>query len=73
MSSEPNIYLDNLALVECLKHAAGANVNPELAKKAEDQLKVWNDYYLVDGTLHKAYQEVYLDLSNDINIRWLVQ
>lgn len=33
MSSEPNIYLDNLALVECLKHAAGANVNPELAKK----------------------------------------
>lgn len=71
MSSEPNIYLDNLALVECLKHAAGANVNPELAKKAEDQLKVWNDYYLVDGTLHKAYQEVYLDLSNDINVRWL--
>ena len=71
MSSQPNIYLDDITLVECLRQAAGANVNPELAKKAEEQLKIWNDYYLVDGTLHKAYQDVYLDLSNDINIRWL--
>lgn len=69
--TETSVYLDDLALVRCLEQASNPSLNAELSKKAEEQLKIWQEFHLVDGTLHLMYQSAYLDLSNPINVRWL--
>lgn len=69
--SESSVYIDELALVRCLEQASNQSLNAEVSKKAEEQLKIWQEFHLVDGTLHLMYQSVYLDLSNPINVRWL--
>ncbi|XBW35908.1 hypothetical protein QEN19_001483 [Hanseniaspora menglaensis] len=69
--SESSVYLDELSLVKCLEQASNPSLNIELSKQAEEQLKIWQEFHLNDGTLHLMYQNVYLDLSNPINVRWL--